>query len=165
MLQLRKKGINIAHQLDKNLHYLNLNQKGFTLIELMITVAIISILAAIAVPQYQAYVLKARTTEATSALASLHVRMEQLYQDNRSYSCPAPLVNGTASKLPGARYFDTLCTLAAGANPQTYTLTATGDAAMNMSGFSFTVDQANAKSSTFDGTTGTGCWLTSKGSC
>ncbi len=58
---------------------------GFTLIEMMITVAIVAILASVALPSYSEYVLRSKTEEATSGLAELRVRMEQYFQDNRKY--------------------------------------------------------------------------------
>lgn len=58
---------------------------GFTLIELMITVAIVAILAAVAVPAYRDYIVRSRLADATNALSSLRARMEQYYQDNRTY--------------------------------------------------------------------------------
>ena len=57
-------------------------QKGFTLIELMIVVAIIGILASIAIPQYSDYVKRGKAAEATSNLATLRIKMEQCFQDN-----------------------------------------------------------------------------------
>lgn len=132
-------------------------QKGFTLIEVMIVVAIIGILAAIALPNYTDYVKRGKAAEATSMLANFRVRMEQSYQDNRVYTCPADLTTG-------AQNFAYTCVL--GADPaQTYDLTATGVAAQGMTGFTFGIDENNAKTSTFDGTTPSSntCWITKKG--
>lgn len=141
-----------------NLQHKNWTQsKGFTLIEVMIVVAIIGILASIALPNYSDYVLRGRAAEATSKLADLRVKMEQSFQDNRFYTCP------TAAELAsGAQYFGYGCATA-GAPAMTYTLTATGAAAKGMTGFSFTINENNDKTSTFAGHSGPNCWLTSKG--
>jgi prepilin-type N-terminal cleavage/methylation domain-containing protein len=56
------------------------NQKGFSLIELLVVVVIIAILAAIAVPIYMSYVNKARATEAQSAIAAIRSAFRVQYQ-------------------------------------------------------------------------------------
>ncbi|AOS97523.1 Fimbrial protein precursor [Microbulbifer aggregans] len=63
-----------------------MNSKGFTLIELMIAVAIVAILAAIAVPSYQDSVRKSRRSDATAALLRLQLEQEKLRANCRFYA-------------------------------------------------------------------------------
>ena len=111
--------------------------QGFTLIEVMIVVAIVAILAAIAIPSYTEYIQRSRIIEATSTLSSMRVKMEQYFQDNRSYllACTA----GTVAPTPTGTFFDYVCTIPAGG--RTFLVTATGKAAML--NFGFTIDQSN----------------------
>lgn len=62
------------------------NQKGVTLMELMIAVAIVSILATIAVPSYQRYVMRAQRTDATAALLRIAAAQEKFYLNNNTYT-------------------------------------------------------------------------------
>lgn len=143
---------------------------GFTLIEVMITVAIIGILSAIALPAYTDYIRRGRIPEATSNLAAIQVRMEQWFQDQKSYY-PSGATSGCGvTPLPTvaagtAKFFNISCV--AQTSGTTYTLTAAG--AGPMSGFNYTIDQDGAKTSTITGVSGwTGptpnnCWVVSKG--
>lgn len=130
---------------------LSADQQGFSLIELMIVVAIIGILSSIALPKYTDYVKKGKAAEATSTLANLKVRMEQYYQDNRTY------VGGGCAPASGAKYFSYSCS---SATATAFVLVA--DGVGDMANFQYTVDQDNVKSSKYDGVTGA-CWLTGKG--
>jgi type IV pilus assembly protein PilE len=134
---------------------------GFTLIEVMVTVLIIGILAAIAVPNYSSYVTRGRIPEATSALASKQVRMEQFFQDNRTY-VGAP--TGVCPDTTTSKYFDFTCAPAPTAS--TFTLVATGKGLMT--GFVYTVNEANVKTSAITGVsafnaTSATCWITKTG--
>jgi type IV pilus assembly protein PilE len=135
---------------------------GFTLIELMIAVAIVAILSSIAVPNYTAYVMRGKITEATSRLAVKQVQMEQFFQDNRTY------VAGTActSDTTSSKYFDFSCTGAGAPSATTFIISAVGKD--SMAGFGFTINQSGAMTT---GAVPTGwtapspnnCWVTKKG--
>ena len=131
-------------------------QRGFTLIEVMVTVAIIAILAAIALPNYRDYVTRGRLTEAFGGLADARVKMEQYYQDNRTYptgGCTTGAPGTTQIKVQTLQNF----TLDCGTPTATgYTVTATGT--NSMVGFAYTIDQDNVKTSTFSGTDASDGW-------
>lgn len=70
------------------------NEKGFTLVELLIVVAIIGILAAIAIPQFSAYRQKAYDGAAKSDLANMAVAQDAYYVDNNTYAAAAGSLTG-----------------------------------------------------------------------
>jgi type IV pilus assembly protein PilA len=76
-------------------------QKGFTLIELMIVVAIIGILAAVAVPAYQNYTLKARFTEVVNAVAGVKTGVEVCVQSGDCFDSTGPAVQNVAFNYMG----------------------------------------------------------------
>ncbi|MFA4828050.1 MAG: prepilin-type N-terminal cleavage/methylation domain-containing protein [Thermodesulfovibrionales bacterium] len=61
------------------------NKKGFTLVELLVVVAIIGILAAIAIPQFAAYRIRAYNSAAQSDLRNWKTTMEASFADNQAY--------------------------------------------------------------------------------
>jgi len=85
--------------------------------------------------------------------------MEQYFQDNRTY-----VGASFCTPVNGDKFFTYDCSVAPSATA--YTLRAQGIASEGMSGFEYTLDQDNNKTSKYDGTTGASCWLTSKtGTC
>jgi type IV pilus assembly protein PilE len=147
---------------------------GFTLIELMIVVAIIGVLAAIAYPNYTDYIMRSRVNEAVAGLSDLRVKMEQYFQDNRTYA--GACVNGTVTELPSSattKFFNFSCTTACGGattslSATAYTIRACGK--NQMVGFEYTVNETNTRATTVTAaaTTSTGwtgnaaCWVTNK---
>ena len=85
---------------------------GFTLIELMITVAVIGILAAVAYPSYTNYIQRGKITEATSSLSELRLRAEKWFSDNRTYQNAGGTDVGFNEVIQNAKYFTYNCTAA-----------------------------------------------------
>jgi type IV pilus assembly protein PilE len=143
---------------------------GFTLIELMIVVAVIAILAAVALPSYQDYVRRGQIQEAFTNLSSVRIRLEQFYQDNKNYGTDNCMQLGsenlTAAQIGGeTTYFTYTCTLT-GAAGQQYTVTATGNAG-NATGHIYAINElGNRTTAEFKGTTvDASCWLTRGTTC
>ena len=131
--------------------------RGFTLIEVMIVVAIIAILSAIALPAYRDYVLRGQLSDGRNQLSGWAARLEQFYQDNRNYG-----VSGAACGvvIGNTTYFTYSCTNTG----QAYALTATGTG--STTGFTYTIDQSSARSSILSaawGGTTHSCWVTRRG--
>ena len=131
---------------------------GFTLIEVMIVVAIVAILAAIALPSYSAYVSRSRVPAALDALGSYYTRMEQRYQDTGNYANSG----NCAVALPTAAHFTVTCTLTN--SGQGFTATATGSGTMN--GYTYTINHQGARATTAHPKgSNTSCWTTRGSTC
>jgi type IV pilus assembly protein PilE len=135
--------------------------RGFTLIEVMITVAIVAILAAVALPAYNDYLLRGRLAEAHGELSAMRSKLETFFLDNRTYV--GACVANTVAPLPTAGRFTYSCpTLTA----TTYVVQAAGIAAQGTGGFTYTIDQDNVRATTSvpaGWTTNATCWVTKKG--
>ena len=150
---------------------------GFTLIELMIVIAVVAILAAVALPAYGDYLRRGQLPEAFTNLADLRVKMEQYYQDQRDYGNTGGTVcANTATNPPSwntfapaaATLFTFSCTLngAAGTGNQGYTLSANGSGGRVL-GHTYTTTHDNVQAtSSFKGAAVTkSCWLVKGSEC
>lgn len=134
-------------------------QAGFTLIELLITLVIIGILTAVAVPVYGNYVLRTRLTDAYAGLAGVQPLAEQFWASERSYE---DLDAAGANVLPAAT--ENFTYALSDSSDTSYTVTATGR--NGAAGFVFTIDQNGNRATTAapDGwDTSETCWIGDKG--
>ena len=138
---------------------------GFTLIEVMITVAIVGILATVAVPSYRDYVMRGHLADASNGLATVRADMERHFQDNRSYATVGTFVTPCASTSAASRTFNLFVVSCAAAPTATaFTLQAVGSGAA--SGFTYTITQADVRATTAAATgwtTSATCWILKKG--
>lgn len=135
---------------------------GFSLIELMIVVAVIAILASVGIPAYGDYVIRGKLVDATAQLSDGRIKLEQYFQDNRVYD------NSTGGTPPcpvSTKYFTITCA----ETPTTYTLTAASNLNTGLGAaagdYTYTINETNSKATTkFAGVASAAtCWLMKKG--
>jgi len=83
---------------------MNSMQKGFTLIELMIVVAIIGILAAIAIPAYQNYTIRSQVTEGMNLASAVETGVAEYYANTGNWPSNMAQAGGDATNLPKGKY-------------------------------------------------------------
>ena len=140
---------------------------GFTLIEVMITVAIVGILAAVAIPQYRDYTLRGTVADAQTGLGAIQGEMERYYQDNRTYNNVSSTIVSPCRASPSPTFGKFTVSCSGTPSATTYTLQAVGNASP-ASGFTFTVNERNVRattavSSTSGWSTCATKWMTKKG--
>jgi type IV pilus assembly protein PilE len=133
--------------------------RGFTLIELMVAVAIVAILASVALPSYSNYVQRSRVPAALEGLNSYATRMEQRFQDGGSYAA----AGACAVAVPTVANFTVACALVGGGTG--YTATATGSGPM--AGYTYTINHLGARVTTAHpkGVPAQNCWSTRGSTC
>lgn len=118
--------------------------KGFTLIEVMVTIAIVAILASIAYPNYSDYVRRGNVQEAPGNLSSYRTQLEQYYQDHRTYV----KADGTCGIDPPATTANFQYGCTPSSTGQGYSLAATGNTGTSVTGLKYMLDQKNQPSTT-----------------
>lgn len=142
------------------------NARGFTLIEVMITVAIIAILAAVAIPNYKDYVSRSRLADASTGLATMRAQMERYYQDNRTYANSGTFISPCNNSVVSARTFGNfVVSCAEDPTDKAFKLQAVGSGPS--SGFTYTVNHQDVRATTALptgwGSTCTSKWIMKKG--
>lgn len=118
---------------------------GFSLLELMITVAIVAILASVAYPSYTDYVRRGNRAAAQAVLQDLGQRQQQYFSQRRTFAASLGDLNYTVPADVSSKY--TVTAAAAAGTPPTFTLTATPKAGtIQASDPTLTLDSTGAKS-------------------
>lgn len=139
--------------------------RGFSLIELMIVVSLIGILAAIALPSYQSYILRSRRIDAKTAVLDLASRQERYLSINNTYTLSAVAL-GYGGSFPlavnssGKSYYNLNVTVA---TPTAFTAVAVpiGSQVADVDCYTYKIDQLGTQSNLNASNTqitGTGCW-------
>ena len=123
-----------------------IREGGFTLIELMMAVAILGILVAVAYPSYRDYVVRGQLVDATTGLSTMQADMERHFQDNRSYATVGSFTTPCAVTDVAKRTFGTFVVSCSAVAATSFTLQAEGSGPT--AGFTFTVNHQNVRATT-----------------
>lgn len=120
---------------------LRVQPNGFTLLELMIVVAIVGILATIAYPSYQSYMRRGHRADAQAYLMDLAQRQQQYFIDNRAYAPDIATLNAVTPSTVASFY---TVQIATAATPPAFSVTATATGSQAPDG-NLTINNAGAK--------------------
>jgi type IV pilus assembly protein PilE len=139
---------------------------GFTLIEVMIVVAIVTILAAVAIPSYRDYILRGQLVDGTTILSTVRANMERYYQDNRQYTNVGAFKSPCNSDDVTARRQGSFTVTCSALAADSFTLIATGTGTTN--GFVYSIDNTDAQATVTVGgswpqPTNKNCWVVKRG--
>lgn len=133
------------------------SQWGFTLIELMIVVAVIAILSAIAFPSYQNHIVKTRRSAAAACLSEMAHYMERYYTTKLTYVDASPPAGTCSNELGGFYTFG----IDGSSGSKTYTLKATAEGAQKAADKKcgdLSITQAGVRSVSVSGASVKDCW-------
>lgn len=119
---------------------------GFTLVELMVVLAIIAILSAVAYPSYRDYALRGQLVDASNGLATVRAQMERHFQDNRSYATTGSFTTPCSAAVATRTFGLFVVSCAATPTASAFSLKAVGSG--STAGFTYTVNQQDLRATT-----------------
>ncbi|RDH82586.1 MAG: hypothetical protein DIZ80_09890 [endosymbiont of Galathealinum brachiosum] len=122
-----------------------LKHNGFTLIEVLIVVAIVGILASVVIPSYQEFVLETKRTDGKAALLDMGDRQERYYSQNNTYASSTALLYGAAGTQLSPKEFYVLTINSGDTNAFLITATAQAEQTDDTACITMTYNQAGAK--------------------